>query len=106
MTECRCENSTDGHGDASCPRPAVRPAPVQYLRGEMMCDPCIDAYVAAGYGLADRCACDRTCISCAERPPEYDVPTVGPLCGPCVGNGQGEPFTEQATDHDCRKETT
>jgi hypothetical protein len=51
--------------------------------------------------MTDRCPmpCDRTCISCAERPPVFDVSGVGPLCGPCTANGQGEPNTEQATDH-------
>ena len=49
--------------------------------------------------------CDMTCISCAERAPAFDVPDVGPLCGPCTGNGQGEPNTELATDHEHKEES-
>jgi hypothetical protein len=49
---CRCENSTDGHGFDPCLRPATRPAPIMYLEGEPMCEECIAAYIADGYGIS------------------------------------------------------
>lgn len=49
--------------------------------------------------------CDMTCISCAERSPEFDT-TYGPMCGQCVGNGQAEPDTESARDHTHTEGTT
>ena len=55
VTKCQCESSLCTHpgaqDDKNCPSTDTRPAPVMYLGGSPMCDPCIDHYIAAGYGL-------------------------------------------------------
>ncbi len=49
--DCQCENSNCDHGDDQCSRPATRPAPVMWLENEPMCEECIAAYIAGGYGI-------------------------------------------------------
>lgn len=41
----------------------------------------------------NECECGYTCISCAERPPDFDTPD-GPFCAQCIGNGQYSSDTE------------
>lgn len=47
---CRCESSVCPCG-GRCTSTEVRPAPVQYLLGEPMCERCIGQYLEAGYGV-------------------------------------------------------
>lgn len=51
VPNCQCENSHCDHGEHACQREGAILAPVQYLYGSPMCQFCIDAYVAAGYGV-------------------------------------------------------
>ena len=80
---CRCESSVCPCG-GRCTSTDVRPAPVQWLQGEPMCERCIQQYLAAGYGVEEA----EPCWQIADDGDAYQPLTPAELNEASIGLGE------------------